>query len=77
MAASAARLRAEGHKVYGFSVGEPDFDTPAHIRTAAKAAIDAGASHYTAVAGTAELKNRRTGEKVELSLDDAVGRLTA
>jgi aspartate aminotransferase len=57
MAAKAARLRAEGHKVYPFSVGEPDFDTPAHIRDAAKAALDAGATHYTPVAGTVELKS--------------------
>ena len=57
MAAKAARLRAEGHKVYPFSVGEPDFDTPAHIRDAAKAALDRGATHYTAVSGTAELKS--------------------
>jgi aspartate aminotransferase len=56
MAARAARLRAEGHKVYPFSVGEPDFATPAYIREAAKAAMDAGATHYTAVSGTAELK---------------------
>jgi aspartate aminotransferase len=51
MAARAARLRAEGHKVYNFSVGEPDFDTPEHIRSAGKAALDAGATHYTAVSG--------------------------
>jgi aspartate aminotransferase len=56
MAARAARLRAEGHKVYNFSVGEPDFDTPEHIRSAGKAALDAGATHYTAVSGVAELK---------------------
>jgi aspartate aminotransferase len=57
MAAKAARLRADGHKVYPFSVGEPDFDTPLHIRDAAKAALDRGATHYTPVAGTAELKS--------------------
>src|SRR5262245_5876479 len=57
MAAQAARLRAEGHKVCGFSVGEPDFDTPAHVKVAAKAALDAGATHYTAVTGTPELKS--------------------
>ncbi|EYF07346.1 pyridoxal phosphate-dependent aminotransferase [Chondromyces apiculatus] len=56
MAAKAGRLRAEGHKVFPFSVGEPDFITPAHIREAAKAALDAGATHYTPVTGTAELK---------------------
>src|ERR1700744_6461094 len=38
MAAHAARLRAEGHKVYAFGVGEPDFDTPLHVRNGAKAA---------------------------------------
>ncbi len=57
MAAHAARLRGEGHKVFPFSLGEPDFDTPVHIRTAAKAALDAGATHYTPVLGTAELKS--------------------
>ncbi|WP_437565102.1 pyridoxal phosphate-dependent aminotransferase [Sorangium sp. So ce542] len=57
MAARAARLRAEGHTVYAFGVGEPDFDTPEHIRSAAKAALDAGATHYTAVSGTPELKS--------------------
>ncbi|WP_437961657.1 pyridoxal phosphate-dependent aminotransferase [Sorangium sp. So ce119] len=57
MAARASRLRAEGHQVYSFSVGEPDFDTPEHIRSAAKAALDAGATHYTAVSGTPELKS--------------------
>ncbi len=56
MAAKAAKLRAEGHKVYPFSVGEPDFDTPAHIRDAAKLALDRGATRYTAVTGTPELK---------------------
>ncbi|APR75802.1 Aspartate aminotransferase [Minicystis rosea] len=57
MAAHAARLRHEGHKVYPFSVGEPDFDTPAHIRTAAKSALDAGHTRYTAVSGSPELKS--------------------
>lgn len=56
MAAKAARLQAEGHKVYRFSVGEPDFDTPGHVVLAGKAALDAGATRYTAVSGTPELK---------------------
>jgi aspartate aminotransferase len=56
MAARAARLRSEGHKVFAFGLGEPDFDTPEHIRLAAKVAMDAGATHYTAVSGTPELK---------------------
>jgi aspartate aminotransferase len=57
MAAAAAKLRSEGHKVFAFGVGEPDFDTPRAIRDAAKSALDAGATHYTAVSGTAELKS--------------------
>src|SRR5262245_52177937 len=57
MAAQAARLRSEGHKVFAFGVGEPDFDTPRHIRNAGKDALDAGATHYTAVSGTPELKS--------------------
>lgn len=56
MAARAAKLRGEGHKVFPFSVGEPDFQTPEHIRGAAKIALDRGATHYTAVSGTPELK---------------------
>lgn len=56
MAARAAKLRQEGHRVFAFGVGEPDFETPAFIREAAKAALDRGASHYTAVTGTPELK---------------------
>jgi len=56
MAAKAAHLRTEGHKVYRFSVGEPDFATPAHVLRAGKDALDAGATHYTAVSGTPELK---------------------
>ncbi|MDI1445800.1 pyridoxal phosphate-dependent aminotransferase [Polyangium sp. 6x1] len=56
MAAQAARLRSQGHKVYSFSVGEPDFEPPRHVLDAAKAAIDKGVSHYTAVTGTPELK---------------------
>jgi len=56
MAARAARLRAEGHKVYAFSLGEPDFAPPGHVLAAAKDALDNGATHYTAVSGTPDLK---------------------
>jgi len=52
----AAKLRAEGVDVISFGLGEPDFATPAHIREAAKAAIDRGlAGKYTAVRGIAPL----------------------
>jgi len=52
----AAELKAAGMDVIGLGAGEPDFDTPDHIKAAAKAAIDAGATKYTAVAGTLELR---------------------
>ncbi len=56
MAAQAQRLAATGVKVFPFSVGEPDASTPAHIIEAAKRALDAGATRYTAVTGTPDLK---------------------
>jgi len=56
VAAEAERLRRAGHDVVDFSVGEPDFPTPDHIKAAAKAAIDANFTRYTAVAGIPELR---------------------
>jgi aspartate aminotransferase len=53
----ARELKAAGHDVIGLGAGEPDFDTPEHIREAAKAAIDGGDTRYTAVGGTPELKD--------------------
>ena len=52
----ARELKAQGRDVIGLGAGEPDFDTPEHIREAAKAAIDAGQTRYTAVPGTVELR---------------------
>lgn len=52
----AAELKAAGHDVIGLGVGEPDFDTPDFIKEAAKQAIDAGHTKYTAVDGIVELK---------------------
>jgi len=52
----ANELRREGKDVIGLSQGEPDFDTPDHVKEAAKAAIDAGKTKYTDVDGTPELK---------------------
>ncbi|MCV2876673.1 pyridoxal phosphate-dependent aminotransferase [Rhodobacteraceae bacterium XHP0102] len=52
----AADLKAQGKDVIGLGAGEPDFDTPQNIKDAAKAAIDAGRTKYTAVDGIAELK---------------------
>ncbi|MBA3535285.1 MAG: pyridoxal phosphate-dependent aminotransferase [Tatlockia sp.] len=56
VAAKAAKMRAEGLDVIGLGTGEPDFDTPVHIKQAAIAAIDSGFTKYTAVDGIAELK---------------------
>lgn len=56
VAARAAALKAAGRTIFGFGVGEPDFDTPLHIREAGKLAIDKGATRYTAVSGTPELR---------------------
>ncbi|PLK27928.1 pyridoxal phosphate-dependent aminotransferase [Novosphingobium sp. TH158] len=52
----AMALRAEGRDIISLSVGEPDFATPDHVVEAAKAALDAGETKYTAVGGTARLK---------------------
>jgi len=54
--ARAAELRAAGKDVIGLGAGEPDFDTPDHIKQAAIEAINAGKTKYTAVDGTASLK---------------------
>ncbi len=54
--ALANQLRAEGRDVIGLAAGEPDFDTPDHIKQAAIKAINNGMTKYTAVDGTAELK---------------------
>ncbi len=54
--ALAAELRAQGRNVIGLGAGEPDFDTPEHIKAAAIKAIENGQTKYTAVDGTAELK---------------------
>ncbi len=52
----AAELKAAGRDVIGLGAGEPDFDTPTNIKDAAKRAIDAGKTKYTAVDGIPELK---------------------
>lgn len=56
VSARAARLKAEGKDIIGLGVGEPDFDTPQHIKDAAKKAIDDGFTKYTPVSGIPSLK---------------------
>ena len=54
--ARAKALEREGREVVHLEIGEPDFDTPVHIRDAAKRALDAGATHYGPSAGLPELR---------------------
>ncbi|MGZ8537060.1 MAG: pyridoxal phosphate-dependent aminotransferase [Flavisolibacter sp.] len=56
MARLGRELRAKGFDVVDLSLGEPDFDTPEHIKEAAKKAIDDNWSHYTPVAGYLDLR---------------------
>jgi aspartate aminotransferase len=56
MAKLGRELRAKGIDVIDLSLGEPDFDTPTHIKEAAKKAIDENYSHYTPVAGYLDLR---------------------
>ena len=56
VSALAGQLRAAGRDIIGLGTGEPDFDTPDHIKQAAIEAINNGQTKYTAVDGTAELK---------------------
>jgi aspartate aminotransferase len=56
VAAKATKMRAEGKDIINLGVGEPDFDTPQHIKDAGIAAINKGFTKYTAVGGTPSLK---------------------
>ncbi|WP_328820681.1 pyridoxal phosphate-dependent aminotransferase [Permianibacter fluminis] len=57
VAARAAELKAQGRNIVGLGTGEPDFDTPEHIKEAAIAAIKRGDTKYTPVGGTPQLKD--------------------
>ena len=56
MAKLSRELKEQGLDIIDLSLGEPDFDTPQHIKDAAKKAIDEGFTKYTPVAGTLELR---------------------
>ncbi len=56
ISAKAKAMKAEGLDVCGFSAGEPDFDTPDHIRAAAKQALDDGKTRYGPAAGEPQLR---------------------
>jgi len=57
MAAEAAALIAEGRDIVDLSAGEPDFDTPEHVKAAAREALAQGKTKYTPVGGTTALKD--------------------
>jgi aspartate aminotransferase len=57
MAAEAAALVAEGRDIVDLSAGEPDFDTPEHVKAAAREALAQGKTKYTPVGGTPALKD--------------------
>ena len=56
VSARARALEAQGRPMIHLQIGEPDFDTPAHVREAAKQALDAGATHYAPFPGIPELR---------------------
>ncbi len=77
MAQIARDLRAQGHDVISLSVGEPDFDTPQHIKEAAKKALDDGYTKYTPVPGLVELRKAiqtkfKRDNDLDFSLDQIV-----
>src|SRR5262245_51007985 len=55
--AKARQMKAAGIKVFDFSLGEPDFNTPEHICAAAHSAMKAGHTHYTPVNGIPEVRS--------------------
>ncbi len=59
--AKTQELRAQGVNIISLAVGEPDFDTPKHVRDAAKQAIDQGFTRYTPVPGTPEVRQAIAG----------------
>lgn len=76
--AKAAELKAAGKDVIGLGAGEPDFDTPEHIKNAAIEAIKRGETKYTAVGGTPALKKAIINKfKRENNLEYAANQIVA
>ena len=76
MAQLARDLKAQGHDVISLSIGEPDFDTPQHIKEAAKKALDEGYTKYTPVPGLMELRKAiQTKFKRDNDLDFEVNQI--
>jgi aspartate aminotransferase len=75
--ARAIELKAQGRDIISFGAGEPDFDTPAHIKDAARAGLDRGVARYTHTAGLIELRRAVASElgrvhQVELTPDQVL-----
>src|ERR1017187_5483037 len=69
-------LQAQGNDIINLSLGEPDIDTPIHIREAAKKAIDEGFSHYTPISGYVDLRQAISDKfKRENNLDYKVSEI--
>jgi aspartate aminotransferase len=76
--ATAARMKRAGRPVIVLGAGEPDFDTPDHVKAAAEAAIRAGQTKYTTLDGTVELKQAIADKfRRENGLDYALDEITA
>jgi aspartate aminotransferase len=76
--ATATRLRRKGRPVIVLGAGEPDFDTPDHVKAAAEQAIRAGQTKYTVLDGSTELKAAIAGKfSRENGLDYAMDEITA
>ncbi len=76
MAQQARDLAAKGFDVIDLSLGEPDFDTPQHIKDAAKKALDEGFTKYTPVPGLVELRKAiQTKFKRDNNLDFDIGQI--
>ena len=76
VAEKAAKLKAQGLDIIGLGTGEPDFDTPQHIKDAAIQAIEAGFTKYTAVDGIPDLKKAIQAKlKNENQLDYALNQI--
>jgi aspartate/methionine/tyrosine aminotransferase len=65
VSARARSLEAEGRSIIHLQIGEPDFDTPANVRAAAKAALDAGATHYPPFPGLPDLREAIAADATE------------
>ena len=69
-AARVRELKSEGRTIHDLTVGEPDFDTPDHIKAAAIRAIEAGETKYTSVNGTPQLREAIREETLKKMEDD-------